>query len=54
VITAKELLAKQVKIESTAIEEIRVEMEEILLKHQNSIKEGNSTMSHPGFKLQKW
>ncbi|MEN6457035.1 MAG: O-antigen ligase family protein [Prolixibacteraceae bacterium] len=54
VITAKELLEKQVKIESTAIEEIRVEMEEILLKHQSSIKEGNSTMSHPEFKLQKW
>jgi O-antigen polymerase len=54
VTTAKELLEKQVKIGSTAIEEIRVEMEEILLKHQSSIKEGNSTMSHPGFKLQEW
>jgi hypothetical protein len=55
VTTVKELLGKQVKIESTAIEEVRVEMEEILLKHQNSIiKEGNNTMSHPGFRLQKW
>ncbi|MGV8096500.1 MAG: O-antigen ligase family protein [Mangrovibacterium sp.] len=32
VITAKELLGKQVKIESTAIEEIKAEMEEIILK----------------------
>ena len=55
VITAKELLKKQVKIESTTIEEIRVEMEEILLKHQSSyLKEGSNTMSHPDFKLQKW
>jgi hypothetical protein len=54
VITAKESLEKQVKIESIIIEEIRVEMEGILLKRQNSIKEGNSTMSHPDFKLQKW
>ena len=53
-ITAKESLGKQVKIESAVIEEIRVELEEILLKHQSSIKEGNSTMSHPEFKLQKW
>jgi len=55
VIPAKELPGKQVKIESTAIEEIGVEMEEILLKHQNSIiKEGNNIMSHPDFQLQKW
>jgi hypothetical protein len=33
VITAKELLAKQVKIESTAIEEIKAEMEEIILEN---------------------
>ncbi|MEN6457024.1 MAG: hypothetical protein ABFD10_22450 [Prolixibacteraceae bacterium] len=53
-ITAKESLGEQVKTESAGIEEIRVEMEEILLKHHSSIKERNSTMSHPGFKLQKW
>ncbi|MEL7587108.1 MAG: O-antigen ligase family protein [Prolixibacteraceae bacterium] len=33
VIIAKELLAKQVKIESTAIEEIKAEMEEIISKY---------------------
>jgi hypothetical protein len=54
VITAKESLGKQVKIESIIIEEIRVELEGVPLKHQNSVKGGNSTMSHPEFKLQKW
>jgi O-antigen ligase len=42
---ARELLNKEVKIESTAIQEIRAEMEEILRKYQ-----GVSV----GFKLQKW
>lgn len=54
VITAKELLREQGKTESTLIEEIRVELEGILLKRQNFIKEGNSPMPHPEFKLQKW
>ncbi len=56
VITAKESLGKQkqVKIESIIVEEIRVELEGTPLKRQSFIKEGNSTMSHPEFKLQKW
>ncbi|MDR0605279.1 MAG: O-antigen ligase family protein [Bacteroidales bacterium] len=35
---AQELLNKKVKIESTAIKEIRIEMKKILQKYQNSIK----------------
>ncbi len=54
VITAQELLEKQVKIESIVIEEVRVELEGILLKRPNFIKEGNSPMLYPEFKLQKW
>ncbi|MEL7587111.1 MAG: hypothetical protein AAGU19_10400 [Prolixibacteraceae bacterium] len=54
VITAKESLGKQVKIESIVIEGIRLELEGILLKRQNFIKEGNSPMPYPEFKLQKW
>jgi tetratricopeptide (TPR) repeat protein len=42
---ARELLEKKVKIESTAVKEIKVEMEKILQKYQGS---------PVGFKLQKW
>jgi tetratricopeptide (TPR) repeat protein len=42
---ARELLEKEVKIESTAIKEIKAEMGKILRKYQGS---------NVGFKLQKW
>ncbi|MDR0572694.1 MAG: tetratricopeptide repeat protein [Tannerella sp.] len=42
---ARELLEKEVKIESTAVREIKAEMEKIIRKYQGS---------PVGFKLQKW